>query len=129
MRITEVRIREELGNPSEDLISSSLLERIAEESSDFYSAVARAAKIIAHKFSLEANKRMGPLSIDYHDRAKTWFSIAEEYKKLASAKAKPFAGGISLSDKKSRRSDPDRPPSSFYKGMFEIGGREDADFS
>lgn len=122
--ITADQIREELGGPDTDLISDSKLEDIIEDEQSFYGAVARGARIIANTFSLEASKSMGPLSIEYQERAQNWIKLAERYEERLVLESDPYAGGISLSDKKAKASDPDKPTSAFRKGMFEIGGSD-----
>lgn len=125
--ITVSQVREELGGPDTDLISDSKLEDIIDDEETLYGSVARAARIIANTFSLEASKRMGPLSIEYQERAKTWLQVAQYYEEKIVLNADPFAGGISEADKKARAADSDRPTSDFRKGMFEIGGFDNDD--
>lgn len=120
--ITEKLLREELGNPGEDLISTSMLEKIVDEEETYEGSMARAARVLANRFSLEADKKMGPISVSYQERADRWTKIAERYEERLALTGEPFVGGISKSDKDARESDSDRPDSAFKHGMFEIGG-------
>lgn len=125
---TELEVREELGNPDEDLISLDKLTSIIEEEKSFYGSVARAARVIANAFALEADKRMGPLSISYQERAERWLKLADRYEEKMVLEAGPYAGGISKSDKEANRLDSDRPTNAFRRGMFEIGDDDNESF-
>lgn len=112
-------VRAELGSPSSDLLSDSLLTRIIEDETTLYGSAARAANILYRHFSLEADKKLGYISIQYSNRAELWKEIAEDMEhKSAIYGATPYAGGISLSDKDTVEDDSDYPDTFFDRDMF-----------
>ena len=116
-------VRAELGSPSSDLLSDSLLTRIIEEETTLYGSAARAANILQRHFSLEADKKLGYISIQYSKRAELWKEIAEEMEtKSGLYGATPYAGGISVSDRETIEDDPDYP-----EPFFDLEGFMDDD--
>lgn len=112
-------VRAELGSPSSDLLSDTLLTRIVEEETTLYGSAARAASILYRRFSLEADKKLGYISIQYSERAELWKEISEDMKeKAALYGASPYAGGISVSDKETVEDDSDYPDPFFDREMF-----------
>jgi hypothetical protein len=96
---------------------------LAAESNDPIRAAARAAEMLAAKYTSEADeKRVGPLTL-----RNSIVSKATRYAKLAKAlwsrsssgSAAPFAGGVSALDKTTRISDPDRVHPAFNRGMMQ----------
>ena len=84
-----------------------------------YGAAYRACITIASKFSREADKSVGDLSISAQQKATAYRALSKELKGLASqtgATPTPYAGGISVSDKQSNQEDSD-----IYQAWFESG--------
>lgn len=111
-------VRTELGSPSSDVITDSTLEYIIENETTLERSAARAARIISRHFSLKADKTLGEVSYDYQDRAEKWLEIAKDFENKVSAGVKPYAGGISKSDKEAKANDPDMLDSFFTRDMF-----------
>lgn len=114
-------LREELGKPSEDTISDSMLERLLEEEGSFVGAALRACKVIARAFSLRATKSIGRTSRDYSRQAELWLKMAEEYEEELAGYAKPLVGGISKAQKLAQKEDGDRVDPFFGRDNFEGG--------
>ena len=84
-----------------------------------YAAAYRACLTIASKFSREADKSVGDLSIHAQQKAKAYREQALELKTLVMREGgvpTPYAGGISISDKNSNQEDSD-----IYQAWFESG--------
>lgn len=119
--MTDVELlRELLGNPSSDIISDNMLERLLEEEGDNleYSA-AKASRVIARNFSLKAKKSLGRVSKDYSQTARLWLDMAKEFEDEASSYAKPITTGLTQSGKDIERKDSDRNHPAFDENMSE----------
>lgn len=113
-------LRELLGNPSSDIISDNMLEKLLEEEGDDvnYSA-AKACRIIARNFSLKAKKSLGRVSKDYSQTARLWLDMAKEFEEEAGAYAKPITTGLTQSGKDIERKSADRNHPFFDEDMSE----------
>jgi len=121
MEVTLDIVREELGNPPVDVLAEDTIVRIIEQEDEhFYNVMSRCSRIISRYFALQADKTLGPLSIDYQERAKTWKNIAEEYDKKAHLLAQPIVGALSETQKQKLRDDTDATQPAFRKGQFDI---------
>lgn len=124
MAISVDEVREELGGPDEELISDDKIQSIIDREQSFNGSCAAAARVIANAFALKADIEMGPVSVEYQDRADRWEKIASQYKEQMALDADPFVGGISEADKEARASDEDRPSPDFSRDMFSVEGDE-----
>lgn len=91
----------------------------------------KAAETIAAKFARFTDRTIGDFSEDLSQRVEQYNKIAKELKRRASLKtARPFAGGISITDKENVDADTDRVKPVFEKHThlnprsreFDIGG-------
>lgn len=113
-------VREELGSPSEDDISNATLQRLIDEENTLFGAAYRAAEILSRKYAFKADLAVGDYRESFSDIARRWQEQAAELRRKAALYgAKPYAGGISESDKKQIESDTDRPEPDFRRGMWD----------
>ncbi len=113
-------LRELLGDPSSDIISDTMLEKLLEEEGDDLNyAAAKACRIIARKFSLKAKKSLGRVSKDYVQNARIWLDMAEEFEDEAGSYAKPITAGLYESQKENERKSTDRNSPFFDENMSE----------
>lgn len=127
--VTADTVREELGNPSDDIISDVTLENIIDDEETLLASAARAASIIARHFALEADKSIGRTSIDYQERAKRWKDLSDELKEAAmTLQGEPIVPGISETAKERQEADGDRVKPSFNHGQFEIDSGDNYEF-
>jgi hypothetical protein len=94
-----------------------------------YDAAYRVCLTIASKFSRDADKSVGDLSISANQKAAAYRLQAEEIKRLATREGNvptPYAGGISIGDKDVDRSNSDVNHGWFSSGQFvnQRGGAE-----
>lgn len=88
-----------------------------------YFAAAAAAEALAGKYSRQASKTVGPLSIQYGDRQAHYGELAERLRRQgATAGLVPYAGGISDSDKETVAADGDRVRPNFLLGVDDYPG-------
>jgi len=121
MEVTKETVREELGNPPKEILEDETISRIIDQEEEhFYNVMARCSRIISRYFALQADKSLGPLSVDYQKRAQTWMDIAEEYDKKAHLLAQPIVGALSETQKQKLRDDTDATQPAFRKGQFDI---------
>lgn len=84
-------------------------------------AAIKAAEVISSQFSRLADTTIGDFSIKHSQRAQTFMQLAEQLRDQAGkTRVKPFAGGISKSDKTAVEGDTDRVKPSFKKGKFDF---------
>ena len=84
-------------------------------------AAAYAAKAIAAIFSRRADKQVGDLRITYSQQMKQYLDLAKKFEAEGSrAGARPYAGGITVSDKQAVNLDADRVKPSFRRGEFDF---------
>jgi len=113
-------VREELGSPSTDDLSDETIQRLIDEEGTLFGAAFRGAEILARKYAFKADLAVGDYREDFSAIAKRWQELAAELRrKVALYGAKPYAGGISKSDKKRIESDTDRPEPDFRRGMWD----------
>lgn len=94
---------------------------IAENPGSIYFAAATAARLIARTFTSRASsKRVGPLSISYAAKADEWLAVARELEAEAAKHAPPtpYAGGLSVEEKKADATDSDLVQPRFHRGQF-----------
>jgi hypothetical protein len=110
---------------SPDLTDEEIAFLLDEESGNAYRAAARAAEVLAAKYSTTAGveRTVGPLRIktngfqsrDYLSLAKSLWARAARY----SGGVAPYAGGISYADKSIRVANLDRTAPAFSREMME----------
>ncbi len=120
--MTPSKIRAELGNPDEsDLSDVTIIDAFAEEVT-FWGTAARCAEILARRYAHRADYGLMEYRESFSQRAKAWAEIAKDLRRKARmyGKSDPYAGGISVDDKKMRANDLSRTPPSFKRNMMEV---------
>lgn len=117
-------VREELGSPSTQDISDLTLQRLIEEEKTLYGAAYRAAEILARRYAFKTDLAVGDYRESFSDVAKRWQELAEalRHRAVMASTSKPYAGGISVDDKKAQAIDPDRPKPFFWRDMWDHRG-------
>lgn len=119
MSVTSSDVRDELGSPSTDTISDTLLTKIIGDEETLLGSASRAAKILYRHFSLKADKTGGRVSIKYSKRANLWKEIATDIEEKANtANGMPIVGGISINDKETISDDSDYPDPFFKRDAW-----------
>jgi len=94
------------------------------ENGDIYFASYKLAETLAGKFSRLVSQTIGDYSISYSDLSEKYLALARKLKDTADTKkarnAKPYAGGISRSDKKRQILNLDRVKPAFKKDLMDI---------
>lgn len=107
----------------DQLLSDEEIIYIEESVSNIYIAGSRASEAIAGKFSRLADKSLGDYSISLSQKASAYLELAGRLSHRAKAdlakKVKPYAGGISVSDKETVELDFDRVNPAFKKDIFD----------
>ncbi len=86
------------------------------------------AKGLAARFATLVDRSIGDLRISYSQRQKHFTDLAKELKARGDASGgRVYAGGISVSDKKTVKSDTDRVKPAFAKGMHDNLGQRNPD--
>lgn len=95
-------------------------------------AAAVVLEALAARFSRQADKRVGQISEQLSQRAEAFAARAKDLRRLASSKALPVFGGLSISEKDSLDQDTDAVQPSFRIGQFDNpeipNEREHSDF-
>jgi len=122
------RVRFLIGDKSTtnpDLSDSEIAYLLSVEGNEPLRAAARAAETLSAKYAKDpSEKKVGPLTIMHGTRAVTrsmeYARLAKAlWNQVASKSVAPFAGGISVADKNSRRQDSDRVQPAFARDMME----------
>lgn len=113
----------------DQLIQDEEIAYFLDQEGTTHMAAARAADAIAAKFSRQADKKVGDLSIAASQRAKAYRDLAADLRSQASKFVTPFAGGISVSNKQSYEGDSDRVKPSMSRVVHDNpdAGSSDAD--
>lgn len=83
-------------------------------------AAAAVADVIAGQFAEQISKKqVGDLALWYADQAGHYRSLAKTLRLQGVSGAKPYTGGISISDKQAKESDTDRPLPAFAIGQMD----------
>jgi len=92
--------------------------------SNVYRAAGLAARTMQAKTSSKVSKTVGKLKIDLSDQAKAWGTLSDEFYAKGKSKGspRPYAGGISISDKNTREANIDRVEPDFFKGQDDFPG-------
>jgi len=86
-----------------------------------YRAGARVANAIGAKFSRLADQQIGDLRVSMSQKATAAYALAASLNELAATDSSvpiPYAGGVSVADKRSRDEDTDRVMPFFETGQF-----------
>lgn len=102
---------------------------LTETDGNVYEAAIYAARSIAAKFSREADKKIGDYSISASQRASAFFNLAKQLelsqKKNLVSKVRPYAGGISVTDKQVDEQNTDRTVPAFSRNDMNFPGGSD----
>lgn len=82
-------------------------------------AAPHAARAIAADFADKVDKSVGDFRLAANEKFEHYTTLAKSLERQASFSATPYAGGISISDKRSYEDDTDRVPPSFTIGMHD----------
>lgn len=84
-------------------------------------AAAACAEMVGAYYARKVDKTAGKLSISMSQASEHYFGLAKRLRMEVALGAKPYAGGISVSDKESEESDSDRVAPAFSVGIFDHG--------
>lgn len=115
-------------NAADPLVTDGEILYLLGEFGAATSAAAAACRAIAAKFSRQADKTVGDLSISASQRAKAFGARADELDSAVSASLAPIpvVGGVSIADKATVESSTDRVRPSFTKDGFTAPGTDDS---
>lgn len=109
-------------NTSDQLVTDGEISyALAEEGGVIRAAVA-ICRAIAAKFSRQADKTVGKLSISMSQKAKAYNDLADRLQQKSSVLVTPYAGGLSVSEKETVAGDSDAMQPIFLRGMMNCGG-------
>lgn len=91
-----------------------ILATLAAEGANIYRAAAAVCEQIALDLGRELDLK-GPVSSSAKEKYDQYVGMADRYRRRAKGRAKPLAGGLSRSQKKAQRSDPDRVEPAFKR--------------
>jgi hypothetical protein len=107
-------------------ISDEMITTILGLESNAYLAAAAAARAIAGRYASQIDKQVGDLRLTYSQRAKAWSDLSKTLTSAASRSGsgiiRPWAGGISRSDKRTYATDTDLVQPAFTRDMQETPG-------
>jgi hypothetical protein len=107
----------------EQLQDEEIDAMLADNSSEPYAAAIACAYVLAAKYSRRADRSVGDLSISYNQIGDSYRKLATQLKSQAatsSAGFKPYAGGISISDKEVDEENDDLKRPNFKLGMHDF---------
>ena len=85
--------------------------------STIYGAAAELCRSLASRFARKADSMDREMRTQYSAISRNYLAMANTFSARASSGAVPYAGGISVADKQSQESDPDRVAPAFNIGM------------
>lgn len=110
---------------SQPLVQDEEIMFALDQAKNVYDAAALICESIAGMFSRQVDRQTGDVRTSFSQRAKAYAERAKEFREkagsMALARAKPLAGGISVSDKRRAGRNTDRVKPAFSRGRF--GGR------
>lgn len=116
----------------QQLQDEEILFLLAQTSNDIYSAAILACRSIASIYSRQADQRIGDYSISASQKAAAYLALAKQLEqsqtKALIKRVKPYAGGISVSDKREDEENPDRVQPAFTRRDMAFPGIEDVDY-
>ncbi len=112
-------VRFQVGDTStaDQLLTDGEITGLISEYGNKWAASAAAARGIAAGFARKVRESDGDASVDFQQQYEHYKDLAAELKAQVASGVKPFAGGISKSDKDAQRDDTDRVEPVFTKGM------------
>lgn len=107
---------------NDQLVQDEEIEAVLADEGNVSLAAAIIAEAIAGKYSRLADISVGKTSISYSQRAASYLALATRLRKQSKQKAifrvRPYAGGISRSDKENVENNDDRVKPIFEKDLF-----------
>lgn len=90
-----------------------------------YYAAAYAAEAVAGVFSRQVDRSLGGMSLSNSQKATQYLALAQSLRRQGALQAgKPYAGGISVTDKQAQERNTDRVRPEFTKTLFDVPGLE-----
>lgn len=114
-----VRMRVADTSSSSNRLEDEEIEALLDQYGNKWLAAAAAAEQIGATYSLRTDKTIGKLSIKQGDIAQRYHDLADRLRFESKLQAKPFAGGISRSQKDSETQDSDRDATQFEVEQFD----------
>ena len=105
-------------NTAEQLLQDEEIEYLLDEEGSAIEAAIAAAYAIAAKFSRQADIQDGQMRISASQKAAAYTKLAENLKTKMGVLAVPYAGGISLDEKKAQAEDASVTHSAFTRGIM-----------
>ena len=105
---------------SDQQFSDEELDYLLTEYGSPLAAAVPAIEALIAKYSRYADQRTGDISISYSKRVDQYNDLLDTIKeKLATADARPYCGGISISDREIDEDDDDRVAPAFDRGFMD----------
>lgn len=106
--------------PAEERLEDEELDALLRTEGNYKSAAATAARSLAAKLLRKATeKSVGQLRLVYQERGRGLLQLAASLEADVGRTAKPYVGGISVSDKAAVEANTDRVAPSFTVGMLD----------
>lgn len=105
-------------DPDDPLLQDEEILYLLEHTNEVEGAAAEAAYSLAARFSRQADKSVGDLSLSLSQKSAAFWQLAESLWRRSGLRALPFAGGISKSQKRATEADADRVKPAFSRSMF-----------
>lgn len=103
--------------------TDEFLDYLYDNSANIWYAAAEAADMLAGQVAGSGSRRkVGDLEIDYGGTASEWRLTAQRWRMRGARGMKPFAGGITRSDKDTEKADSGRAAPAFSVGMHDHAG-------
>lgn len=112
---------------SNELLQNEEIDTALSNEGNKYAAAAVCADALAGKFSDEADKKVGPLSISASQKADKYQKLADRLRAQIGRKVAAWAGGISESEMRDAEKDTDRVDTSFKRGQNDSDETHPAD--
>lgn len=107
------------------LVTDEEIAYVLTDTSSPLQAAARVAESIAARYSRDADRRVGNLSLQSSQRAKAFLELASRLRRRASMALGAsgwYAGGISKDDKETVEANTDRVTPAFTRDLFDTPG-------
>lgn len=116
-------VRVLLGDTRNDdqLLGDSIISWALTEYGNPRKAASACARILAAEYARLVDKG-GSAGANNSEKSKQYNDLAEQIEKGVVVLAKPFGGGISVSDKEAREDDTNRVPSEFFRNQWDNNG-------
>ncbi|MFW6078999.1 MAG: hypothetical protein ACODAE_05220 [Gemmatimonadota bacterium] len=115
-------IRLRIGDTSsgDALLQDEEIDAMIDAEGNRYAAAAICCETVAAKFARKVEKGVGRLRVSAQQQYEHYTTLAERLRREAGTRVAPFAGGISVSGKRTERDDSDRDDPAFRRGMHDI---------